>query len=198
VPRRAKLRPDEPGRDKILEAARRTFGECGYDATSIADIGAGAGISKSVLYHYFGSKAGLYAALLERDGQALIDAVAAAVPAPDVDAPRLRPGVDAFLRFLAEHPATWKLMTRDPPADPELRELHERVDRSVGATLRELLAPPEKRAAKPELVELVALAVRTYASWWQHHQEVPREAVVDAIADLAAAAAHRIVVPSAS
>jgi AcrR family transcriptional regulator len=192
VPRKANIRPDEPGREKILDAARAMFGDRGFDATSIAEIGAGAGISKSVLYHYFGSKAGLYQALLEHDGQALIEAVAAAVPPPEVNAPRLRPGVDAFLKFLTEHPETWNLMTRDPPADPKLRELHKRFDDSVAATLRFWLAAPDKRTARPELVDLVALAVRTYASWWQDHPEVPREEVVDAIVDLAAASAHRV------
>jgi AcrR family transcriptional regulator len=198
MPRKANIRPDEPGRQKILEAARAMFGDRGFDATSIAEIGAGADISKSVLYHYFGSKAGLYQALLEHEGEALIEAVAAAVPPPDVDAPRLRSGVDAFLKFLSEHPDTWNLMTRDPPADPQLRELHRRIDGSVAATLRFLLAAPDKRTARPELVDLVALAVRTYASWWQDHREVPREDVVDAIVDLAAAAAHRISAGAAS
>jgi AcrR family transcriptional regulator len=192
VPRKAKVRPDEPGREKILDAARAMIGERGFDATSIAEIGARAGISKSVLYHYFGSKGGLYEVLLEHDAQALIEVVAAAVPPPHVNAPRLRPGVDAFLKFLFEHPDTWMLMTRDPPADPQLRELHGRIEDSVAATLRGLLAASDKRTARPELVDLVALAVRTYASWWQHHPEIPREEVVDAIADLAAAAAHRI------
>ena len=91
MPRKAKIRPDEPGREKILEAARAQFGERGYDGTSIAEIGQRAGISKSVLYHYFGSKAGLYQALLEHDGRELIEVVAAAVPPPGVDTPRLRP-----------------------------------------------------------------------------------------------------------
>jgi AcrR family transcriptional regulator len=192
MPRRASIRPDEPGREKILDAARALFGDRGYDATSIAEIGARAGISKSVLYHYFGSKAGLYQALLEHDGRALVESVAAAVPPPEVDAPRLRPGVDAFLKFLSEHPETWKLMSRDPPSDPGLRELHRRIDASVASTLRLLLAAPYKRTARPELIDLVALAVRTYASWWQDNPEVSRAEVVDAIADLAAAAAQRI------
>jgi hypothetical protein len=114
------------------------------------------------------------------------------VPPPDEDAPRLRPGVHAFLKFLSEHPDTWKLMTRDPPADPALRELHQRIDAEVASTLRYLLAAPDKRESRPELVDLVAMAVRTYASWWQTHREVSREEVVEAIGDLAAAAAHRI------
>ena len=151
-----------------------------------------AGIAKSVLYHYFGSKARLYQAIIEHDGQALIEAVSAAVPPPGDTGPRLRPGVDAFLRFLSQHPDTWRLMTRDPPADPQLRRVHERVDHAVTSTLRTLLAHPEKAKGKPDLVELVALAVRTFAAWWQSHPEIPREEVVEAIGDLATAGARRI------
>ncbi len=197
MPRKANIRPEEPGRQKILDAARSLFGERGYDATSIADIGERAGISKSVLYHYFGSKAGVYRTLIEHDGRALIDVVAAAVPPPGVITPRLRPGLDAFLNYLSNHPDTWKLMTRDPPADAQLRALHEQIYGTVSATLRDLLARPGDAETKPNAVELVAHSVRTFAAWWQEHPEVPREQVVDALVDIAAAAAHRITPPAA-
>jgi AcrR family transcriptional regulator len=193
MPRRAKVRPDEPGREKVLGAARTVFGERGFEATTIADIGARAEISKSVLYHYFGSKAGLYEAVLEHDAEATIAAVARAVPPPDdLETPRLHPGIDAFLHFLSDHPDTWRLMVRDPPADQDLRRLHERIDQRVGDTLRSLLAPPAKRTTRPDLVDLIALAVRTYAAWWRQHPEVPRAEVVEAIGDLAATSAQRI------
>ena len=192
VPRRAKIRPDEPGREKLLDAGRELFGTHGYDATSVSDIGRRAGIAKSVLYHYFGSKSALYEELVRHDADTLVATVAAAVPPRGAEGPRLRPGIDAFLRFLAEHPGTWQLWTRDPPADPHLRALHERTDREVAKGLRELLAMPAKVRAKPDIVELVALAVRTYARWWQDHPSVPREDIVEAIGDFAAAAARRI------
>jgi AcrR family transcriptional regulator len=191
VPRRAKIRPDEPGRDKVLAAALELFGERGYHATSIADIGVRAGISKSVLYHYFGSKAGLYELIAETEGEALLERVAAAVPA-DPDAPRLRAGIDAFLAFLAERPATWRLLVRDPPADPELIAVHERIVREREDALSLLLARPSKRTEAAAHVSLVATAIRAFAAWWYEHQEVPREEVVDAVMDVAAAAAHRI------
>jgi AcrR family transcriptional regulator len=193
MPRRAKIRPDEPGQEKLLDAARALFGEQGYDATSIAEIGVRAGIAKSVLYHHFGSKAALYQAVIEEDGRALVDAVAAAVPPAGTKAtPRLRPGLDAYLAFLSENPDAWRLMTRDPPRDPELRRIHESVAKDVGGALRALLAEPGKAKGKPHLVELSALAVRVYASWWRDHPEVPRAEVVAAIADVATAGAKRI------
>jgi AcrR family transcriptional regulator len=191
MPRRAKVRPDEPGRDKVLEAGLELFGSHGYDATSIADIGERAGVAKSVLYHYFSSKAELYRAIAEAETRALLEHVGAAVP-PEANAPRLRPGIDAYLEFLSQRPATWRLLLRDPPADPGLRELHARLAGKRAAALAGLLAGPEKLADDAPHVQLVATAVLVFAGWWYEHREIPRSQIVDAIADVAGAASSRI------
>jgi AcrR family transcriptional regulator len=191
VPRRAKIRPGEPGRDRVLQAGLELFGERGYHATSIAEIGERAGISKSVLYHYFGSKAALYEALVESQTRELVDRVEAAVPS-DPAAPRLRPGIDAYLDYLSEHPAAWRLLLRDPPADPALIEVHERLGAQRAASLATLLSSPAKREQASSHVELVGVALRAFAAWWYEHRDVPREQVADAIADVARAAAKRI------
>jgi AcrR family transcriptional regulator len=191
MPRRAKIRPDEPGREKVLDAGLELFGERGYHATSIADIGERAGISKSVLYHYFGSKAGLYEAIADTQGRALIERVAEAVPS-DPEAPRLRAGVDAFLTFLTERPAAWRLLVRDPPADPALIAVHARIVREREAALARLLARPAKRNDAAAHVSLIATTIRAFAAWWYEHRDVPQEQVVDALMDVAAASARRI------
>jgi AcrR family transcriptional regulator len=191
VPRRAKIRPDEPGHEKVLAAGLELFGERGYHETSIADIGARAGIAKSVLYHYFGSKAGLYEAIAEAEAGALLEQVAAAVP-EDPEAPRLRAGVDAFLAYLADHPAAWRLLLRDPPADPALQAVNERLAAERERALAQLLAQPRKLSDAPARVELVALAIRTFSGWWYEHRDVPRERIVDAIMHFARAAAEHI------
>jgi len=185
MPRRPKIRPDEPGRDRVLQAASELFAENGFEATSITEIGREAGMSKSVLYHYFGSKRELYATLLETESERLLERVGEAVPA-DPNAPRLRAGLDAFLSFLAERPATWGLVLRGPPADPELKSLHARLDRERSAALTELLAQADKRRQRSEHVELVAIAVSAYVTWWHEHPDFPQEAVVDAIMNIAA------------
>jgi AcrR family transcriptional regulator len=191
MPRRAHIRPDEPGRGKVLEAGLELFGERGYHATSIADIGARAGIAKSVLYHYFGSKAGLYEAIAETEGRTLLARVAQALP-HDPDAPRLRAGVDAFLAYLTERPAAWRLLLRDPPADPELIELQQRLVKERTEALAGLLAQASKRQRSPAHVELVGIAIRAFATWWYEHRDVPREQVVDAIMDFARAGAENL------
>lgn len=190
MPRKAKVRPDEPGRERVLEAGLELFGERGYHATSIAEIGERAGISKSVLYHYFASKAKLYEAVVEAETRDLLERVAAAVPA-DPEAPRLRAGVEAYLDFLAERPAAWRLFLRDPPVEPALIDVYERLASERAAGLAALLSTPAKRRAAAWHVELVATGIRAFAAWWYDHRDVPREAVADAILDFAIAGAER-------
>src|SRR3954462_10628692 len=191
MPRRAKIRPDEPGREKGLSAGLELFGERGYDATSIAEIGLRAGIAKSVLYHYFGSKAGLWGEVAEAQTRELVAAVAEAGP-DDPDAPRLRAGVDALLAFLAERPAAWRLLLRDAPTDPELLKIHKRLAREREQALTRLLTRRAKVGRDQPLAGLVATAIRAYAEWWYEPQQVRRERGVEAIRDGAAAAARRI------
>lgn len=53
-------------RDAILDAAASLFAERGYAATSLADVGARAGVSRGAPGYCFGSKAELYRAVLDR------------------------------------------------------------------------------------------------------------------------------------
>ena len=52
---------DNPAvRDRVLAEALRLFTARGYAATTVREIVAAAGVTKPVLYYYFGSKEGLY------------------------------------------------------------------------------------------------------------------------------------------
>lgn len=63
---------------QILDAAVAEFSGRGYAHASMAAIARRAGISKPLVYEYFGSKDGLYLACLRRAGAHLVDRVAAA------------------------------------------------------------------------------------------------------------------------
>lgn len=191
MPRHAKVRPEEPGREKILKAGLELFGERGYDGTSISEIGHRAEITKSVLYHYFSSKGALYRAIIEEETRDLLEQVAAALP-DDPEAPRMEVGVEAYLEFLAARPATWRLFLREAPNDPALRDLHATLARERTASLVALLASDGKRARDPMRIDLVATGIRAFAEWWYEHQDVPRQSISNAIRDYAVAAAKRI------
>lgn len=59
-------RPLEFDPDTALSAAMETFCRQGYEATSVQDLLAAMGLSKSSLYQSFGDKQALYTACLER------------------------------------------------------------------------------------------------------------------------------------
>jgi AcrR family transcriptional regulator len=181
------------GRDRILDAALDVFAERGYNAASIAAIAQRARVAKSVMYHHFGSKAGLYEAIVEAQTADLIERVAAAVPR-DPNAPRLRAGVDAYFAFLKSRPAVWRLLFRDPPTDPELVEVHRRLQDKRSELLGSLLTQAPKKGRKNERLtgELVATAIRAYAAWWYDRPRVPRDIVVDAVMDFATVAVKRL------
>lgn len=59
----------------IIDAALMAFGTNGYKKASISDIAASAGISKSMVFHYFGTKKELYMYLINYCGTLLINEV---------------------------------------------------------------------------------------------------------------------------
>lgn len=61
--------------DFIVAAAMGVFGASGYKKAYISDIAAAAGISKALVFHYFGNKKTLYLYLIEYAGSAMITEV---------------------------------------------------------------------------------------------------------------------------
>ena len=63
---RSGRRPGNSGsRERILAAARLSFAQSGYDATTIRGIAAAAGVDPALVRHYFGSKEHLFVVALE-------------------------------------------------------------------------------------------------------------------------------------
>ena len=68
-----------PVQERIITAATRLFAEKGYAGTSTAEIVSAAGVTKPMVYYYFGDKEGLFRAVMDqvnrrlRDGFAGID-----------------------------------------------------------------------------------------------------------------------------
>jgi TetR/AcrR family transcriptional regulator len=60
---KARVRDPEGTRMAILEVATRIFASRGFVGASMRDISDASGISKPLIYHHFGSKEGLYAAV---------------------------------------------------------------------------------------------------------------------------------------
>jgi AcrR family transcriptional regulator len=65
APRRRRL-PAAERREMILDAAAGIFARAGYRATKVSDVAALVGVTEPVIFQNFGSKAALFAAVVER------------------------------------------------------------------------------------------------------------------------------------
>ena len=63
----------EQRRRQLLDVGRELFAERGYEGTSIEEIAARADVSEPVVYEHFGGKEGLYAVVVDREMQRLLD-----------------------------------------------------------------------------------------------------------------------------
>jgi AcrR family transcriptional regulator len=132
-------------RSILLAAAAEEFARHGPKGTRIQAIVQRAGVNERMIYHHFGSKEGLYTAVLEAQAHGLVDAwrqvIDTAAELPPYEGMRavLAGFVDAFaarplLVALTLHEAlggwrTLPLPTADVVPFPKLRELYERGQR---------------------------------------------------------------------
>ena len=120
-----KTRDAARSREAILDAAELLFAQRGFDGASLAEIGAAAGVSRGTPGYFFGSKDGLYRAVLERV-DARRDAALRPAFAPLVEWAQGEPAasgrtldhvlgraVDGYLSFLHEHPSYVALIERE-------------------------------------------------------------------------------------
>ena len=96
-------------REKLFTAAIELIAESGLAATTVDQIADRAGVAKGTVYYNFGSKAALFAALLEYGVERLATALRdAASGRPPLDA--LEAVVSAELAFIGEHESFARLL----------------------------------------------------------------------------------------
>ncbi|CAB5512262.1 Transposon Tn10 TetC protein [Achromobacter anxifer] len=105
----------EATRAKLLATARLAFREAGYAATSMDDFTAAAGLTRGALYHHFGDKKGLLAAVVEQIDRETDQRLAAiSAQAPDAWT-ALRERCRAYLEMAAE-PEIRRIVLQDARA----------------------------------------------------------------------------------
>ena len=93
--------PRAQRRAQLLELATRVFTEKGFQATSMDDIAAAAGVTKPVLYQHFDSKERLYVEVLDIIATSMIDEVRTIGEGEGDTITRVRTGLHRFYEFVA-------------------------------------------------------------------------------------------------
>lgn len=100
---------------RLLEVARQAFATHGYAAAATEEIVRQAGVTRGALYHHFGSKEGLFRAVLAQVHAEVGQRIGAAADAAADGWQALREGCRAFL-VAANDPAIQRIMLVDGPA----------------------------------------------------------------------------------
>jgi TetR/AcrR family transcriptional regulator len=112
-----RIRDAERSRGAILDAAEGLFAQHGYEATSLTQVGAAAGVSRGTPGYFFRSKAELYQAVLDRSFGEVREAVregrARALASNESPDTILAGAVSDYFDFLASRPNFVRLIERE-------------------------------------------------------------------------------------
>jgi AcrR family transcriptional regulator len=179
-PQRTRL-PRAQREQQILDVAHARFAEHGFAAVTMDDVAADAGVTKPLLYNYFGNKERLYLACMERAGDAMLATVLAAVARAAGPADALRRGLHAFFAFVDEDRDAWRVLFDETlPAGgaiaTRVAEYRERLLALVAQTNIERL-PERHRAEHATEIEAIAVALlgaaEALARWWLRTGAIP-------------------------
>lgn len=172
---------------QVLDIAHARFAAHGYGAVTMEDVAVAAGVTKPLLYAYFGNKERLYLACMERAGDAMLATVLSAVEAADGPTDALRRGLHAFFAFVDEDRDAWRvLFDETQPVGGEIAQhIGDYRDRLVGLVAATNLnrLPERHRAQLSTEVEAISTALlgaaEALARWWLRTGAMPAAEVAE-------------------
>jgi len=126
-------------RRQLLERGAELFTSHPYDELSMSRIAAEAGISKSLLYHYFPSKRAFFEETLGVWAEQLRERTE-----PDPDQPpveQLKGSLEGFLALVEENAVAYRNLMDSATGVPEIRDLIDEVRRRTAQRILDALYP---------------------------------------------------------
>ncbi len=102
-------------REQLLDVSRHMFAQKGFEGTSVEEIAARAEVSKPVVYEHFGGKEGIYAVVVDREIQALTQALISALEAGGHPKMLVERTALALLDYIESSTDGFRILVRDSP-----------------------------------------------------------------------------------
>ena len=161
---------------QMLAEARALFAARGYADVTMDEVAAAVGVTKPLLYTYFGNKEQLFLAGMQPAAEQLLTAVVSAVQAAEDAAAALRDGLHAYFAFLDSDHEAWRVLYDETlPAGGEIAvhvaEYRARLARLVTAALQERAEGP---AVEPLSIAILG-AAEALGRWWLRTRAIPAD-----------------------
>jgi AcrR family transcriptional regulator len=120
--------------DCIVKSAMSVFGAAGYKKAYISEIASAAGISKALVFHYFGTKKALYFYLIEYTGKIMV---------ATVQEKRDTENTDFFERIIEAAKLKLSIMSRYPAMTGFLASVYHEDDPEVAPEVKKYFSQGE-------------------------------------------------------
>jgi len=164
---------------QMLDVAEQIFTEHGYRATSMDEIAERCGVSKPMLYEYFGSKDGLLLASMARSKAELYEVTQKAMAGATDPRDILWRGMLAYFQFIDAHNASFMMLVAQPmELPPEGNEAVEGTRRQQSELISGVIAsfvPDAEDVSVQAFTEIIIGACERLAIWRTRHPEVTSE-----------------------
>jgi AcrR family transcriptional regulator len=166
-------RNPDASRESILQAAAELFSQRGYAGVGVDELAARSGIAKTAIYHHFGNKDGLLAAVLERTAAAWIEGIRQSSSEASYPFERLDRALAGMRTMLEEKPWVLKLVQilalevadQKPEIRAILQSLLRRATAAIVEGMEETMGGPVPNA---ERISKVVLALLDGIAMGQH------------------------------
>ncbi len=185
LPRKAQA---DATRRRLIAAALEAFATRSFDTVAVHEIADAAAVAHGLVFHYFGSKRGLYLEALRDVARQLADVHA--VPASDAPAVRIRALLKRHMGFMRRHrKLALHLFRGGLGTDPEAWQIiDEARDRATAWIAVELGLAPGHRALRLMLRALAGAIDEATVHWLAHSRSAGLDSLIDALIEMVAAA----------
>ena len=176
-------------REQLLDVGRSLFAERGFDGTSVEEVASRAGVSKPVVYEHFGGKEGLYAVVVDREVQRLLDTFNHALTG---EQPKqlLEQATLALLTYIEDDSNGFRILVRESPVGLERSGGFATIISDIASQVEHILAKQFKaRGFETKLAGLYSQAlvgmVALTGQWWLDNRKPKRDEVAAHLVNLA-------------
>jgi AcrR family transcriptional regulator len=163
---------------QLLDIAERAFAEQGYRAVSMDDVAAAAGVTKPMIYAYFGSKEGIFVAGIHRAYERVIERVEEAAAVGGTPAEQLWRVIDTVFAWIDDYRDLWPMVygAQTPGGAVASEAAGDRAGMvALVARFYREAVPAADAEEIDALAEATVGAVSGLADRWLRHPEEPRE-----------------------
>ncbi|GAA0636832.1 TetR/AcrR family transcriptional regulator [Sporichthya brevicatena] len=188
---RAATRARMSGKERrlqLVDVGRRLFAEKGFEGTSVEEIAAKAGVSKPVVYEHFGGKEGLYAVVVDREIELLLERMTNALTSRN---PRqlAEQAALALLEYIETNTDGFRILVRDSPVTQSTGGFASLISDVASQVEHIMVAQFKARGFDPKLAPMYAQMlvgmVALTGQWWLDVRKPKRAEVAAHLVNLA-------------